>query len=135
MDDTKKLELARDYLWKNHPDYSLGSAVNRAMRELKEFEKYKLSRMSRKADPQTSKDAAKKVELKEKQKQVLAAFRNAGSDGLTTSELDDLFRPEWGNTSTARTRRKELADLGHIKETEATRTNRRGNAEIVWVIK
>lgn len=135
MDDIKKLELARDYLWKNHPDHSLGTTISKAINELKEFEKYKRARMSRKSDPQTSKDAANKVSLKEKQRSVLNAFRSAGKNGLTTSELDDLFRAQWGDTSTARTRRKELYDLGYVVKTDSVRMNPRNNKEIVWRIK
>lgn len=131
-----KLEEIRDFLLLRHEDKSLGQEMIRAINELREYDKLKTKRMSRTEDPDTSKQAADRAskELKEKQMKVLRAFQVARNTGRTTTELDQIFAQEWGHTSTARTRRAELRDMGYVEETSERRANHRGNMEIVWRI-
>lgn len=103
----------------------------------KEQEKDNAERAAiRKADHDTSKAAAKKVEksgLSVLQQRVLDVLK-ATPSGLTDCELrlacEELFGPS--SESTYRKRRTDLFKKGLVEWTGEKRTNEGGNVEKVW---
>ncbi len=92
-----------------------------------------LHTLYRKDDPDTSRQAAESVEphLTEIQANVLGIIADSGEYGLTDEQLSERFGT---STSTARTRRAELADRGMVIEAAARRTLRSGRQGRVWKI-
>ena len=90
---------------------------------------------------ETSRMAREKVvgtpeQLTDKQTKVMELFRQAGRTGLTDEELTIQAAQAhgWGvATSTARTRRSELAGMKHL-EAIGTRPMRNGNKARVWAL-
>jgi predicted transcriptional regulator len=87
--------------------------------------------MSRRSDPQSSRDAARMVVpvLNEIQAMVLSEMRRAGDNGLTDYELDAIFDCR---KSTYRSRRAELVEKGMIKDS-GTRRENDGTNRTVWI--
>lgn len=90
---------------------------------------------ARRDDPDTSKEAGESAEsfTGRERLAVLAAFLDAGKDGLTHQEAEACLC-EW-MPSGVRTRCKELVRLGLIVDTGRTRLTRSGRHAIVWVAK
>lgn len=88
--------------------------------------------MSRRTDPQSSRDAAKIIVpvLTEIQAIVLREMKAAGAAGLTDYELDAIFDC---HKSTYRSRRAELVIKGTIKDSGTTRVND-GTKRTVWIV-
>ena len=86
----------------------------------------------RRKDPSTSFEAATKVikKLRPIQIEVLRRLTEAGENGLTDYELEELCG---SHGSTFRTRRSELTEAGYIKDSGRKKLLV-GSNRIVWVI-
>lgn len=95
--------------------------------------------VARATDPHTSWAAAHGIsDLRPRQAAVLRCLVEMGGDG-TDEEIEQAYfagldRWAWPMQSSSglRTRRKELVDLGAVKDSGTTRTTRAGNKTIVW---
>ncbi|RYD66024.1 MAG: hypothetical protein EOP83_06005 [Verrucomicrobiaceae bacterium] len=90
--------------------------------------------LARNTDPSTSHEAASAI-LKDRtaiQRRVMEEFDKAGAYGLTDYELEDRCG---SHNSTFRTRRAELVDLGHVRDSGKKRVHRELNnrQRVVWV--
>ena len=83
-------------------------------------------------DPGTSYEAAEKIlpKLRKLQSIVYEHFLSVGSVGLTDYELEERCHD---HSSTYRTRRAELVDLGVLKDSGGRRFLK-GRNRIVWVL-
>jgi hypothetical protein len=90
-----------------------------------------LKRMFRKNNPETSKQAAKKVLAKVGTQKyvVLQAFKERYPEGFTDEELIDYCDLRLDN---ARKRRVDLYNDGLVEKTSRTRTTTSGCEAIVW---
>lgn len=88
---------------------------------------------SRRSDPDTSREAAKKIEpFVPTIRQLVEKFaREAGHAGFIDEDLSIQFGAE--NVSSYRTRRAELTDMNIILDTGKRRHNEAGNECIVWI--
>jgi hypothetical protein len=85
--------------------------------------------------PETSRKAADKVRpaLPSIRLQVLAAFEQAGAEGLIDEELRYLAENDLEFDRSIRPRRTELTDENWILDSSRRRNNARGNPCVVWV--
>ena len=90
--------------------------------------------MVRANSPATSREAAQAVAYKtnEIQAAVLSWFRRVRNG--TDCELEDSLGAEYPGFSTLRKRRGELVQKGYLRDSGATRVNRRGRHMIVWEV-
>lgn len=88
---------------------------------------------SRRSDPDTSREAAKKIEpfVPTIREQVERFARDAKHSGFIDEDLSIQFGAE--NVSSYRTRRAELTDQNIILDTGKRRHNEAGNDCIVWI--
>ena len=89
----------------------------------------KVTGLARKSDPDTSKEAAAKVDVKKTEYLVLIAIRDSGSQGCIAAELPDLTGLPL-NSASARTR--PLANKGLIRDSGERRLGPNGRNQIVW---
>lgn len=88
--------------------------------------------ITRKADPETSLAAAKKIipKMNDLHREVMEKFSGAGDIGLTDYELEETLN---NHGSTYRTRRAELVELRMIRDS-GTKRKINGRDRIVWVL-
>lgn len=95
--------------------------------------KIKVAR-ARKTDPETSHEAARSVkDLRRSQWEVYRAFQRLGK--MTDEELLSEYQyvsAHKQSDSGLRTRRKELVDLGWLRDTGERKTTYAGRSTIVW---
>jgi hypothetical protein len=90
----------------------------------------------RRGDPDTSRQAAidQYRDMGPKKRKVLAAFVQVGSRGLTHSELTQRLAPNDPDTSTWRTRARELRKGGWLVDSGFKRKTPSGKASKVWLL-
>ena len=92
---------------------------------------------ARTSDPETSHIAAEKIKRKLGgiQRQVLAVLRDAYPAALSDDQILERAETRFGKkvSSTWRTRRKELVDLGLVKWSDEKTTNAAGSLVRTWI--
>jgi hypothetical protein len=99
------------------------------------------SARARRSDPDTSHLAADKSSKKLSQLQAIVLFLfMVHGEGLTDTELDDLYASNWERKNwprvrmdTPRKRRSDLTRLGRLEDSTVRRMSRHGSLEAVWV--
>lgn len=89
---------------------------------------------ARRSDPHTSHAAAKAVtpEITRKQQAVMAFARSRDPAGFTDLELEEHFHD---SGSTYRTRRRELVDLGQLRDSGETMRHKGDTRHrVIWVL-
>ncbi len=104
------------------------------MKDLFGDQPYDATKLARRSDPSTSREAAEKIvaKLRPLQQRVYEVLKAAGPDGLTDLDLEAKCG---SHGSTYRTRRAELVnDKGLVVDT-GRRRMQRGRKRIIWAIK
>ena len=79
--------------------------------------------LARSADPETSKDAARRVDVTKREREALEGLRRLGGSGTSTEIAEVMGADKWSISP----RMKPLEDKGELR-----RTDERRNKQIVW---